>query len=207
MLELSCADESSDTGADDKAREQHPYLVQSGLERKAPAPDPATLIKEMFAKLVADGLEPNAAAAKAIQMVAEQKDSAKSASFDAGPLNDIAWNTVENVSTPSTEEVAALVVAWNNASNAAVRTAVATALKYLENVIREPWTAKFRSFKLSNKVVDRMTRVDGAIYLICSLGLYVYATDQDFMACIPLSTDLDGMHETMTKLLEIFPEE
>lgn len=36
------------------------------------------------------------------------------------------------------------------------RTALSTALKYMENVQKEPWNPKFRQFKLSNKVADRL---------------------------------------------------
>ena len=209
MLELSCEDDVSKATTDGQNKE-HPYLMKITSESQAATAetrDPSEFIKEMFAKLVAEGLEPNAAAAKSIQMVAEQRNAPKTTSLDPGPLNDIAWKSVNSIDIPSTEELALSVVSWNNSGKTVVHTVVATAQKYLENVIREPWTPRFRSFKLSNKVVDHITRVEGGLELICSLGLYIYPTETDFFACIPLSTDLDQMKEAMSGLLSRFSQD
>jgi len=98
-------------------------------------------------------------------------------------------------------------VAEQNNSPQAVRTVVTTALKYLENVKREPWTSKFRSFKLSNKVVDRITRIEGGLALLNQFGFLVYGTETDFMACIPVGADLDVMYTRMTQILELFTKD
>jgi hypothetical protein len=210
MLELSC-DEDVSKATTNGENKEHPYLTKSALESQATTVetrDPSELIKEMFAKLVTEGFEPNAAAAKAIQMVAEQRNAPKTTtSFDPGPLNGIAWKSMNSIDIPSTEELALSVVSWNNSGKTVVHTVVSTAQKYLENVIREPWTPRFRSFKLSNKVVDHITRVEGALELICSLGLYIYPTETDFLACIPLSADLDQLKEAMSGLLSRFSQD
>ena len=82
---------------------------------------------------------------------------------------------------------------WNTSLPGAVSTVLSTALKYLENAIKEPWTPKFRTFRLSNKVADKITRIEGGIGLLQSLGFEIFGTDHDFMATIPLLADLDSM--------------
>lgn len=208
MLELSCDD---NTNGDMKEKE-HPYLTRStpqNEETSASVRGPSELIKEMFDKLVADGFEPNAAAVKAIQAVAEQQKNATKApsSFETGPLNDAAWQETEGASTRSAEEVASNVVLLNDSGNSSVHTVISTVIKYLENAKREPWTPKFRSFRLCNKIVDRITRIQGALDLLCSLGLNIYPTETDFMACIPLSTDLAQMEKAMADVLAKFPRD
>jgi hypothetical protein len=210
MLELSCQEDDTRTATCGQSKE-HPYLTKSSSENEsvtADSRDPSELIREIFSRLVTDGLEPNAAAAKAIQMVAEQKKNAtKTPSFDAGPLNNIAWKTMESTKALTTEQVASHLISWNDSGNVALHDVVTAAQKYLENASREPWTPRFRSFRLSNKVVDRITRVEGALELVCSLGLYIYSTETDFFVCIPLSTDFDQMKEAMSNLLSTFSQE
>lgn len=208
MLELSCDD---NTNGDVKEKE-HPYLTRRTPQNEvtnASVRDPSEMIKEMFGKLVADGFEPNAAAAQAIQAVAEQQKHATKApsSFETGPLNDVEWQETEGTSTRSTEEVASNVVLLNDSGNSSVHAVVSNVMKYLENAKREPWTPKFRSFRLSNKIVDRITRIQGALDLLCSLGLCIYPTESDFMACIPLSMDLAEMEKAMVDVLAKFPED
>ena len=77
-----------------------------------------------------------------------------------------------------------------------------TILKYLDNCVREPWNPKFRQFKLSNKIVDKALRVEGSLDLICSFGMMVVPTTEDFMISIPLGLDLDRIHSSMTKALK-----
>jgi len=74
---------------------------------------------------------------------------------------------------------------------------LATMLKYLDNAMREPWNPKFRQFKMSNKIVDEATSRDGAIELICSFGMTVAPTIEDFMVTIPLASDLETMRSAM----------
>jgi len=203
MLELSCEDNDGKAEVQGNNSKEHPYLTKSGDHTKSSIKDPAVLIKETFAKLVAEGAEPNVAAARAIQMVAEQQQSGAAAkTLEPGPLNDIAWKSTDRPILAS-KDMASLVSTTDASNKEAVQTVLSTILKYLENAKKEPWTPKFRSFKLSNKIVDRITRSEGALDLLCSLGLYVYPTDTDFMACIPLSADLDELEASMKKLLSV----
>ena len=90
-----------------------------------------------------------------------------------------------------------------HASSSDLAQVVATALKYLENARKQPWVAKFRSFRLSNKVADRITRVPHGITFLQSLGVEVYPTDSDFIVSFPLALDLDALQED----LEAYQEE
>lgn len=193
MLELSCEDKDElNSSSNDK---EHPYFMRtenSALSVK----DPSTQVKEAFAKLVAEGVEPNRAAAQAIQMVTDQqKAGTAAASLEPGPLNDIDWKSIESSDKVSSTDLA------SELNKDGLQTVLNTILKYLENVKKEPWTPKFRSFKLSNKIVDRITRVEGAVDLVCSLGIYIYPTETDFMACFPLSTNLDEMEASIKDLM------
>jgi len=98
------------------------------------------------------------------------------------------------------DAISALIKQMGNNDNAKV--VITTMLKYLDNAVREPWNPKFRQFKLSNKIVDKATRLDGAIELICSFGMAVAPTLEDFMVSIPLGCDLDRMQSSMNKALK-----
>ena len=82
-----------------------------------------------------------------------------------------------------------------------IQAALGTALKYLENAQTTPWSPKFRTFKLGNKVADRITRITGGVDLIRSVGFDIQGTSQDFVATIPLIADLDQMHTRITSLM------
>ena len=178
-----------------------PYLVRAKPTESKTKPDTAARVKEIFTKLVQEGSEPTAAAAKAIGMVAaEQKDPASS-KLEHGPLNGKAVRTgPPSQEAISVDEAVAQVVEWNSVDQ--VRTILSTAVKYLTNTKKEPWTPKFRTFKLSNKVADQITRVEAGLRLLESLGFEVYGTSQDFMATIPLAADLDAMEKQINDLLE-----
>jgi thiol-disulfide isomerase/thioredoxin len=82
-----------------------------------------------------------------------------------------------------------------------IQEALGTALKYLENAQKAPWSPKFRTFKLGNKVADRITRIKGGVDLVRSVGFEVAGTSQDFVATIPLVADLDKMHSRITSMM------
>lgn len=199
MLELSCQEDTLKKGSgNDKIS---PYLVrEKPIESKAKA-DTAARVKEIFTKLVQEGSEPTAAAAKAIGTVAAEQKKPASSKLEHGPLNGKA----ARIGPPSQEaisvdEAVAQAVEWNSVDQ--VRTVLSTAVKYLTNTKKEPWTPKFRTFKLSNKVADRITRVEAGLRLLETLGFEVYGTSQDFMATIPLAADLDTMEKQINDLLE-----
>jgi thiol-disulfide isomerase/thioredoxin len=119
-----------------------------------------------------------------------------SLSWEPGPLNGKAQR-LPLVSDNSKEEQALARLGRVDA-----QAVLNTALKYLENTQKVPWSPKFRTFKLGNKVADRITRVEGGVDLICSLGFEVRGTPQDFIAAIPLAMDLDKLHLKITSMLE-----
>lgn len=87
-------------------------------------------------------------------------------------------------------------------SESAVSDVLSTAFKYLKNSKNEPSEPKFRSFKLSNKIADTVTRVEGGLGLMQALGFEVIGTYQDFKASIPVTTNLVAMEKRITRLIE-----
>lgn len=169
--------------------------LKRGIESTNPkAKSLETRIKLQFEKLVKSGHEPNAAAAVALKFVAENPNG-----FDPGPLDGKATYTGRPRRHDAVERAKAAAIAWNSSS--AVEEVVVTALKYLKNASKEPWEPKFRSFKLSNKIADSVTRVEGGWGLLRALGFEVVATNQDFRATIPLSNDLEIMEETISSII------
>jgi hypothetical protein len=211
MLEMSCQEDK------ESVDEENSYLVRKEGDSKgssnAPPVDTAERIKELFSQLVVDGEDPNKAAAKAIKMVAEeQKTASTTKSYGPGSLSGLALEPSDVVettaATTTVDKAIANITAWNAPDGKdALQAVVSTAQKYVENARKEPWNPKFRIMKLGNKVVDRIVRVEGGLGLLLSLGLYVYPSEQDMMACIPLSVDLDGLYAEMEKILEKLGDE
>jgi thiol-disulfide isomerase/thioredoxin len=127
--------------------------------------------------------------------------AASEAVWEPGPLNGKA----QRVPAPSDniKEVRPLtrILTWNPSGQADTQAALDTALKYLENAQKTPWSPKFRTFKLGNKVADGITRVEGGVDLIRYIGFEVTGTSQDFVATIPLAADLDKMHARITSMM------
>lgn len=199
MLELSCQEDTLKKGSgNDKISS---YLVREKPAESKTKPDTAARVKEIFTKLVQEGSEPTAAAAKAIEMVVAEQKKPSSPKLEPGPLNGKAARTGPPLKKAvSVDETVAQVVEWHSVDQ--VRTVLSTAVKYLSNTKKEPWTPKFRTFKLSNKVADQITRVEAGLRLLESLGFEVYGTSQDFMATIPLIADLDAMEKQINRILE-----
>jgi hypothetical protein len=152
-------------------------------------------IKLQFEKLVKSGHEPNAAAAAALKYIADNPND-----IDPGPLDGIATYTGRPRNQDAVERATAAAIAWNSCSSA-LQEVFGTALKYLKNASKQPWEPKYRSFKLSNKIADSVTRVEGGWGLLRALGFEVVATNQDFRANIPLSSDLAIMEESILTIM------
>lgn len=194
MLELSCQEATDETSSVDQA--PNSYLCASEPYVDKPI-DAAARIKELFEALVAGGGDPTSSAANAIGMVAEEQKSGRK--LQPGSFNGASIEAgVPLLSEPLDE-----ALAWcseRNSTNDVVGV-LKTASKYLKNAKKEPWSSKFRSFKLSNKIADQVSRVEGGLGLLQGLGFEVYSTNQDFRAMIPLSTDLEHMELKITDLL------
>jgi hypothetical protein len=178
--------------------DENPYLkrsinIVSGHNNHAQHVDLSSRIRMHFDRLVHSGHDPNSAAATALRMVSEGMNP-------PGPFNGKASYRGLPRQQRTIESVLGKVVEWNVASS--VASILSTAQKYLKNTLKEPWEPKFRSFKLSNKIADTVTRVEGGWTLLEALGFEVGGTSQDFKANIPVSADLRRMDESITRLME-----
>jgi nucleoredoxin len=159
--------------------------------------DFAARVKEIFPQLVAMGMEPNAAAAKAIEQVtAEQTKSTNTfAELDVGTL--VGKSDISNVIDAGIN-----VTVFFQVNDTDMRSVLTVAKKYITNVLKDPTTPRFRNIKLSNKVFDQITSISGVIELLTSLGFAVYHTDEDFVASIPLYVDLTRMCSVFDSLIK-----
>jgi nucleoredoxin len=160
--------------------------------------DFAARVKEIFPQLVAMGMEPNAAAAKAIEQVtAEQTKSTNTfAELDVGTL--VGKSEISNVIDAGIN----VTVFFQVNDDTDMRSVLTVAKKYITNVLKDPTTPRFRNIKLSNKVFDQITSISGGIELLTSLGFAVYHTDEDFVASIPLYVDLTRMCSVFDSLIK-----
>jgi thiol-disulfide isomerase/thioredoxin len=226
LLELSVQDDddSAKGGNDAVEPPNHSYCLKSSRATLVkPTVDPSERIKELFSKFVSEGSEPNAAAAKAIQLVTEER-SRVHPTFGVGPLDNVEWSTAvytlsgkhedATFRTKSKDKVAVEMESsdavgtcigriqslYPSGNDAVVPGIKDTLSKYLVNAIRDPSNPKYRSMKLSNKFVDRISRVQGGLELVTALGLQMYPTSQDFCVCIPLHVNLDKLKVEVEKM-------
>lgn len=239
-LALSCADGNAAEGDDSEINN---YLLRKlsetgddieEKEEEASATSPQEQIKAIFTDLVAkEGLAPNAAAAKAIQIFSEGQRRPKFSSFDlsAGALNDIPWTC--SIYAPADNISQADGDGWEELSRSgsvgfyqkngssggaefpllthhlnggpksdSLRQIAETAKKYLDNAKLDPYTNRFRRFKLSNKIFDRIVQEPGGLDVITNWGFAVYRTDTDFYASIPLAADLESIELSINRVLD-----
>jgi hypothetical protein len=159
--------------------------------------DFAARVKEIFPQLVAMGMEPNAAAAKAIEQVtAEQKKSTNTfAELDVGTL--VGKSEICNVIDAGIN-----VTDFFQVNDTDMRSVLTVAKKYITNVLKDPTTPRFRNVRLSNKVFDQITSISGGIELLTNLGFAIYHTDDDFVASFPLYIDLTMLCHVFDNLLK-----
>ena len=195
MLEMSCQEPANDVEKE-KDTIEHSYLVAEPLF--APSHDIASRIKNSFEKLVIEGNSPTSAAAKAIDMVAEEQKIGRK--FDPGALSGKASKAGKCTPNSSLEVLLAVAVELN--SPLMVLDALKVAAKYVGNAMTEPWSSKFRSFKLSNQIADKITRLEGGLAVLQELGFEIFGTGEEFRAIIPVSADLEDMNHAILRLIE-----
>jgi hypothetical protein len=236
-LALSCAegdDDGGDSGVNDYLVRNLSSETGSNIEEDDPPTTcPQEQIKAIFTDLVAnEGLPPNAAAAKAIQIYSDGQKQRKAKCLDSstGALNDVAWTCTIYIPGDDTgqadgcdfEEVGSGFVGFyqkkgsggadilfrnhrpdGGQNSDSLRQLAEVAKKYLDNSKKDPHASRFRRFKLSNKIFDRITSVPGGLDLITSqLGFAIYRTDTDFFASIPLAADLELIEMSINTLLD-----
>jgi hypothetical protein len=121
-------------------------------------------------------------------------ENGKSSVDEPGPMNEL-FSEATCSEKPSDAQF--LMVGYDSA-----KIGLETVLSYIENCSKSPHNPRFRSFKLSNKIADRITHSSGGIGLILSLGLEVVGMDDDFYASIPVGTDLDATEKRIQNLLK-----
>jgi hypothetical protein len=197
MLEMSCKiEETNPTTFEPSDPKVQSYLkrVKSAVSAKE---DMAARIKTKFAELVKEGMSPNEAAAKAIECAASQSSmEGTPSSLHGGFKNCEARN-----SNPSLEHSVHQLLSSGTTSKEELKSVLATALKYIENAKREPWSPQYRTFKLNNKVADRIVRVPKGLELLQCIGLEISSTAEDFVASIPLEADMETLHANVAELL------
>lgn len=200
VLKLSCVedmdcDETEDEKSNpylershDEVVEKEPVIEMTKEERDAK--QKATILK-YFHQFVSEGMTPNEAGVKAINKVASESATSKEGN------NALLPGTLKGTKSVEAEEPS-----QNEIAPADLKLVLHTAKKYVDNVAKKPSTAKFRNFKLSNRVFDNITSLEGGLdYLVNQLGFRVYNNDMDFIASIPLSIDIMALRERIDNLL------
>lgn len=210
ILALSCAeaDETAQTGGRNTKAETY---LKRAVEKKVTAPSPlskediAVRVKELFPRLVAQGLAPNEAAAEAIKQATLQQGNEKLESGNMGGESKVATqcksDVTANISVAKTVDT---FYKMNSEDKDKLVAVVSTAQKYVANVQKDPTNPRFRNFRLSNRVFDRITSNSGSMELLQSLNFSAFHSDVDFVASIPLSVDLELLSKVLEKVLETY---
>lgn len=149
------------------------------------------------------GHDPNHAAAAALTAVSTLSVEDLVTTISPGKLDGKAIYAGESRPTRSQDNVnRALAYALDRNSASTVSEALSTGRKYLRNSMKSPWEPKYRRFKLSNKVADKVTQVEGGLGLLQSIGFEVIGTRRDFEASIPAAANLTSMDAKIQRLLE-----
>mmetsp|Transcript_3126 Transcript_3126/g.4505 ORF Transcript_3126/g.4505 Transcript_3126/m.4505 type:complete len:1057 (-) Transcript_3126:831-4001(-) len=209
ILALSCAeaDETVQTGASNTKAEA--YLKRWIEKVTAPSPlskeDIAVRVKELFPRLVAQGLAPNEAAAEAIKQATLQQSDPALESGRIGGESKVATQYKSDVKTDiSVARAVDTFYKTNSDDKDKVVAVLSTAQKYVANVQKDPTNPRFRNFRLANKVFDRITSNSGSMELLQSFNFSAFHSDIDFLASIPLSVDLELLSRVLEKVLETY---
>jgi hypothetical protein len=92
----------------------------------------------------------------------------------------------------------------NGNNKGIVASLVATAKKYVQNARKEPFNPKFRTFKLNNKVSDRMAQVCGGIDLLNAMHFSVFCSSSEYL--ISLNPDLEKIDKAIRVVEELLSE-
>ena len=82
-----------------------------------------------------------------------------------------------------------------------IKNFLAIAKRYLVNAQKDPSNPRFRSFRLGNKVADQITSTPGGVAFLTDLGFSVFHSDDDFVATIPLTVNLEAMADVFDNLI------
>ena len=161
----------------------------------------------MIEELVADGVEHAEAEEMAMQVeiVSAAENEPSALELEAGPLTGILASAKLNepwqVGLPPSQWASRIAEISGQDQLVSV---LSTALKYLANCRKAPWNSSFRSFGLSFKAADRITKVFRGLRLLQSIGFEIHGTLDDFVATIPIYADIDAQHESLERLFQQF---
>lgn len=204
MIEMSAREMETGAGDEkDSDPDENPYLKRTldGSEG-GDHQEISIRFKAEFEKLVLAGHDPNTAAATALTTVSKIPVEELVTTIPPGKLDGKAAYAGEPRPERRDGVDQALAHALERNAPSSVAEVLSIGLKYLQNSRKTPWEPKYRRFKLSNKVADKITRVEGGLGLLQSLGFEVIPTYRDFEASIPVAADLAVVDEKMTKLLK-----
>ena len=165
-LKLSCAEE------DQQSEEDESNNMTSSIDLGTKESQSAR-IKEIFDKLVNEGLNPTAACVQAIEQVAKEVKGLKSSAMD---IDDEENLPIVRLGVLDVDEKIVLLV-----------------LKYLGNIENNLSTPKYRVMRLANKVFDQITASRNGLRFIEQLGFQIFNADHDFVATVPLAADIESL--------------
>lgn len=116
---------------------------------------------------------------------------------NANSMKEVVEHDNESVVLSCTKQV----LVKNENDTTIVANFIATAKKYVQNAQREPFNPKFRTFKLNNKVSDRMAQVYGGIDLLNAMHFSVFCSSSEYM--ISLNPNLDKMDRALSTVEKI----
>ena len=199
ILALSCEETndnvSSESIPDSEVRE---YLVRIKTSEKSE--DQASVVKRLFTELVAKGMSPNEAAAEAIKRSTEQSPDLPEGLLEGSS----AILDSSEAAFVSIEKAVIRLLNLNDNDITRIKNLAIVAKKYVTNVQKDPTNPRFRTFRLGNKVFDQITSISGSIQLLSCLGFYIFPTEADFVASIPLSADLSKTIEVLDRIMEVY---
>ena len=129
----------------------------------------------------------------------KNKESCLDGLFTRIVISDIAS---ESYSSTSSVEIAERILQSSGMNQLVL--VITTIQKYFNNCYTEPWNPKYRKFQLSFKVAVCITKVDGGIELIRSMGFELLCTADDYVVYIPISMDLDETSSSIKSLCTQF---
>jgi len=213
ILALSCAEADGTAQTGGRNTKAETYLKRT-TEKKVTASSPlskediAIRVKELFPRLVAQGLAPNEAAAEAIKQATLQQSDPTFENLESGHIGGeskaATLNKSDAITNISVAQTVDTFYKMNSGEKDKVVTVLSTAQKYVANVQKDPTNPRFRNFRLSNKVFDRITSNSGSMELLKSFNFSAFHSDIDFFASIPLSVDLELLSKVLEKLLETY---
>ena len=157
-------------------------------------------MKRLFTELVAKGMSPNEAAAEAIKRSTEQSPDLPEGLLEGSS----AILDSSEAAFVSIEKAVIRLLNLNDNDITRIKNLAIVAKKYVTNVQKDPTNPRFRTFRLGNKVFDQITSISGSIQLLSCLGFYIFPTEADFVASIPLSADLSKTIEVLDRIMEVY---